>query len=130
MTDTLPVQDHKKILLVEDDEHISRAYLFALRQAGYDVTLAEDGIEALRLVKDHRPDLIFLDLIIPLANGFEVLQKIKRKEPERSIPVVVISNLGQASDQVRCKKLGAAEFVIKSNVSLKDLVTVAERYIK
>lgn len=124
-----PIIQRKKILLVEDDLLISRAYRFALGEAGFDVVLAEDGKEALEKIKDEKPDLVLLDVIMPLLNGFEVLERLKKKGKTGNPPVIMVSNLGQESDVVRGKKLGAVDFLVKSNISLKDMVETVTRQL-
>jgi DNA-binding response OmpR family regulator len=124
-----PNKDKKpiKIVLVEDDIFVSKAYIFFLTNAGYDVTHVDNGLEVLDTVKKAKPNIILLDLIIPGLNGFEVLAKLK-KSAHKKIPVVVVSNLGQESDEQLCRSLGAVDYIIKSNVGIHDVIERVERY--
>ena len=124
-----PERNKKRILLVEDDKLISRAYHYALTDAGFEVTIADDGNEALRKIKEENPDLVLLDVIMPILNGFEVMEKLNKKAATKRPPVIMISNLGQTGDIARGKKLGAIDFLVKSNISLKEMVEIVKRQL-
>ena len=121
---------NKKILLAEDDKFISIAYQDGLKRAGYEVIYASDGEEALKKAKQTIPDLMLLDLIMPVKNGFEVLEEIKKDEELKNIPVFILSNLGQESDIKKCKEMGAVDYLIKSNFSLSEVLKKIEEYLK
>jgi len=112
----------KKILISEDDHFLATAYKIKLTKAGYDVLLTADGQEALTAVDQYHPDLIILDLIMPVKDGFAVLEELKKNDAWKSIPVIVASNLGQKEDMEKATHLGAAEFVVKSDLSLEELI--------
>ena len=112
-----------RILLAEDDRFLRKAAGGMLRKLGHTVITAEDGEEALRLARAELPELILLDLIMPKIQGFEVLRRLKEDPDTRHIPVVVLSNLGQDSDLQRATAAGAVGYLVKSNLSLGDLVT-------
>lgn len=120
-----------KIIVVADDEpFILQAYQEGLQRAGYKILTAADGATALKLAKDHKPDLILLDLIMPDLNGFEVLEKLKHNRKLKNIPVIVVSNISKATDEHEVRSLGAIEFVVKSNYSLKDIVSIVRKTIE
>jgi PleD family two-component response regulator len=112
----------KKLLVADDEQFISTAYGDGLGRAGFTVVVAHDGEEALDKITAEMPDLVLLDLIMPKLNGFEVLKKVKADDSLKSIPVVILSNLSQDTDEAEVKKLGAADFIVKSNISLQDLI--------
>jgi len=118
-----------KILLAEDELFLSRTYENKLSLEGYDIQLAHDGEEAIRQILESKPDLILLDLIMPKKNGFEVLEVIKKDELTKHIPVIITSNLGQDSDIEKAMNLGATDYIIKSNISLKDLVMKVKEHL-
>ncbi len=120
----------KKILLAEDDKFISLAYLDGLKRAGYDVEHAKDGKEALEKIKSYNPDLVFLDIIMPEMNGFEVLEEIKKDEKFKNLPVIILSNLGQDTDITKGKELGAVDYLIKANFSMAEVIEKIEFYLK
>ena len=113
---------NKTILLADDDQFILVAYKDGLTRAGYRVVAAQDGEEALNILKTLEPDLILLDLIMPKVNGFEVLQKVKSSDRLKDIPVIVLTNLSQDSDENEVRSFGVNDFLVKADVSLKDLL--------
>lgn len=118
-----------KIVLAEDDKFISRAYGDGFTRAGFEVSIASDGNEAIKLVKANKPDLLLLDLIMPGKDGFETLTEVMADPTMKNTKVVVMSNLGQESDIERCKKLGAVEYLVKSNVSMKEVIDIVNKLI-
>ncbi len=112
----------KKILVAEDDKFLGNAYRIKLTKAGFEVQLATDGQEALTALQTFIPDLILLDLVMPVKDGFAALEEIKANDKLKAIPVIVASNLGQKEDTDRAMKLGAKDFVVKSDLSLDVLI--------
>ncbi len=111
-----------KILLAEDDKFISKAYQDGLGRAGFKVIAAYDGNEALKKAREEKPDIVLLDLIMPEKNGFETLEEIKADNDLKNIPIIILSNLGQDSDIQRGRDLGANDYLIKSNFSIKEVI--------
>lgn len=100
------------ILIIEDDSFFQKFYAEKLAEQGFAVTTAANGKEGLEILNKNRVDIILLDLIMPVMDGFEFLQEFaKLKE---SIPILVFSTLGQTEDIERAKKLGATDYVNKS----------------
>lgn len=112
----------KYILIVEDDEFISDVYQRKLLLEGFEVALAKDGEEALRTIRERRPDLVLLDIMIPLKDGFQVLSGLRVDAGLSDIRVVVMSNLSQGKDIAHAKELGALDYIVKSNIALPDMV--------
>ena len=112
----------KYILIVEDDEFISDVYQRKLLLEGFEVALAKDGEEALRTIRERRPDLVLLDIMIPLKDGFQVLSDLRADAGLSDIRVVVMSNLSQGRDIAHAKELGALDYIVKSNIALPDMV--------
>jgi DNA-binding response OmpR family regulator len=111
-----------RILLAEDDRFLRKAAETMLKRSGFTVIPAADGEEALRLAREHIPDLLLLDLIMPKMQGFDVLKELKGKPETAGIPVIVLSNLGQDSDVQLARERGAHDYIIKSNIALEQLV--------
>ena len=111
-----------RILLAEDDRFLRKAAETMLKRAGFTIIPAADGEEALRLAREHVPDLMLLDLIMPKMQGFDVLKELKGDEATSGIPVIVLSNLGQDSDVQLARERGAHDYIIKSNIALEQLV--------
>lgn len=110
------------ILIVEDDEFISDVYMRKLAMEGFEVSLARDGEEALRAIRDRKPDVLLLDIMIPLKDGFQVLSELRADAGLSDIRVVVMSSLSQGKDIAHAKELGALDYIVKSNISLPDMV--------
>lgn len=119
----------KKVLIIEDDEHISKIYNIKLKAEGIDVTIARDGVEGLEKVVSEDPSLVLLDLMTPKKDGFEVLAEIKKMPNRKNVPVIILSNLGQQSDIDRVMALGAADYLIKANLSFQEVVAKIREYI-
>ena len=111
----------RRILLVEDDRHLRRACAESLRQSGFTVIAAADGDEGLRAAGKEAPDLILLDVLLPRLSGLAVLREIKADPTTREIPVLVISNSSKPQDIAELMRLGAVDFLVKSNLSLVEL---------
>ncbi|MCK9344630.1 MAG: response regulator [Candidatus Pacebacteria bacterium] len=122
-------ENKKKVMIVEDDEHISRVYEIKLAKEGIVSSLARDGEEAVTKIIAEKPNLILLDLMIPKKDGFVVLEEIKKNPEVAGIPVVVLSNLGQQSDQDRALALGAKEYLVKVNTSIQEVVDKVKGYL-
>ncbi|MDO8503997.1 MAG: response regulator [bacterium] len=123
------LNERKKILMVEDDIFLRKIYRDKLTRAGFDFVEATNGQEGLNKVMAEAPDLVFLDLILPKKNGFDVLVEIKRNKATQNIPVVILSNLGQESDIKRGMDLGAKDYLIKADVSLSEVVQKAKEWL-
>lgn len=110
------------ILVVEDDQFLSAAYKLKLEKEDFAVSLAQDGQEALDILQTLTPDLILLDLVMPIKDGFAVLSDLKESEKLRDIPVIIASNLGQDEEIKRGIAMGAVDYIVKSNISLEEIV--------
>jgi DNA-binding response OmpR family regulator len=111
----------KRILLVEDDRFLRRACEASLRQRGFTVIAASDGEEGLRLARAERPDLILLDLLMPKLPGVDVLRALKADPATKAIPVLILSNSSREQDVSEVTNLGAVDYWVKANLSLKEL---------
>lgn len=112
----------KKILIVEDDKFLRELIAKKLSEEGFIVEEASDGEEGIRKIKEGRPDLILLDLILPSIDGFEVLEKIKEDLETKPIPVIILSNLGQKEDIERGLKLGAFDYLVKAHFTPGEVI--------
>ena len=109
------------ILLAEDDRILRKAGEATLKKRGYAVIAAVDGEDALAKAREHKPDLILLDVIMPKMQGFEVLASLKSDAATRDIPVIMLSNLQDESDVRKATEGGALDYLVKSNVPLDVL---------
>jgi CheY-like chemotaxis protein len=104
-----------RILVVEDRDEVRRALTDLLTSEGFEVSQATDGHQVPARVAGHRPDLILLDLIMPVMDGFEVLKTLKSHPSMKSIPVVVYSGASSNSNVERARALGAADFIPRAS---------------
>ncbi len=110
----------KLILVVEDEAPIARTLELKLKKALFDVEVACDGEQALASLAHKAFHLILLDLIMPKMDGFAVLEALQKQKCR--IPIIVLTNLGQEDDRKRATALGAKDYFIKSDTSLRDIV--------
>ncbi|HET9411900.1 MAG TPA: response regulator [Candidatus Saccharimonadales bacterium] len=116
----------RKILLVEDNAQLIEIYHLFLTQSGFEVAIANDGDQALDVAKEYKPDLIFLDVMMPKKDGFEVL-KILRHNPEYNCTlakIVMLTNLGDASKVSPQVHKDMDGYVIKAEIVLDDLLNI------
>lgn len=114
-----------KLLLVEDDNNLREIYQARLSAEGYEIVAAQNGEEALSIAKQHRPDLIISDVMMPRISGFEMLDILRATPELANTKVIMLTALGQAEDQARAGKLGADKYLVKSQVTLEDIVNCA-----
>lgn len=112
----------KKILLVEDEDLIIKLLQKKLLSEGYDVAIASDGEEGMKAIKESKPDLILLDIIMPKKGGFEVLEELNRDADLHDIPVIIISNSGQPMELDRAQRLGVRDWLIKTEFDPKEVL--------
>ena len=115
-------QKKQKVLMIEEDHFLRKIYRNKLILAGFDFVEATNGIEGANKITSERPDIILLDVILSRKSGFDVLIEIQNEKETRSIPVIILSNLGQESDIKRGLSLGAKEYLVKPEISLSDVV--------
>jgi DNA-binding response OmpR family regulator len=110
--ETLAMPD-KKILVVDDEPNVVRTLTFVLKKEGYEVSSAANGEEAIAKVHESKPSLMFLDVMMPKKNGYEVCQEIKSDSSFNDIHIVMLSAKGQEGDKEKALNLGANEFMTK-----------------
>ncbi len=111
-----------KILLVEDDTNLREIYSARFMAEAYEVITASDGEEALANAVRERPDLIVLDVMMPKISGFDVLDILRSTPETKDTKIIMMTALSQESDRTRGEGLGANRYLIKSQVTLEDVV--------
>jgi len=122
--------ENPQILIVEDDHFLSSLLKNRLEREGFGVTQAFDGEEALAILKELRPNLIVLDVIMPKISGFDILERISLDPQLHPIPVIAVSNLGQDSDMEKAKRLGAVDYFVKVKIPIDELVKKIKNLVK
>lgn len=108
----------KKIIqIIEDEPSLSSPVKSALQKAGYEVFVEANGDQATLAVKAHKPDLVLLDIMLPGKTGWEIIDEIGK-----DFRVVIMSNLDSPTREIDFKNKGASDYIVKSNISLKDIV--------
>jgi DNA-binding response OmpR family regulator len=107
------MSERQTIMIVDDDAFVRRPLEFILKAEGFHAVLASDGEECLRLVAVDRPDLIFLDVMMPGRDGFGVCHALKSDPEYSDIPIILLSARGQETDEARGLAMGAEEFMTK-----------------
>ena len=115
------------ILLVDDNLHLQIAFKKVLTSSGYQVELASDGEEGLRLAHSTRPDVILLDMLLPKLGGVDVLRALKADDATKTIPVIALSGLPM-SNEARLRRDGAISYLQKSNLENLDILLQAIDY--
>jgi DNA-binding response OmpR family regulator len=113
-------EQKKKILIGEDEKPMAKALQLKLTHAGFEALAVFNGEEVIEQLAKEQYDLILLDLIMPIKDGFTVLKELKEKG--NTVPIIVTSNLSQEEDAKRAKELDAVDYLIKSNTPLAAIV--------
>ncbi len=113
---------NKKILIVEDDKLLREMMSRKLKKEGFEVFIVTNGEDGEEKVREAKPDVILLDLILPGISGFEVLERVKKDEELKHIHVIILSNLGQKSEIQKGKDLGAEDFLVKAHFTPAEVV--------
>lgn len=118
----------KRILIAEDDKAASKVLVMELQKSGFEAVLTENGAEALKALAEGRYDLLLLDIVMPNTDGFSVLERLKKDGS--SVPVIVLSNLGDSNDEKRAMGLGAKAFLVKADTPIKNIIAKIESILK
>jgi DNA-binding response OmpR family regulator len=120
------VSETRKVLIVDDEPNIVTALEFLLRRSGYDVRLATNGAEALEQVDAYRPDVVLLDVMMPLKSGYEVCQRMRERPDLAHIRIVMLSAKGSEAEINKGLSLGADLYITKP-FSTQELVATIDR---
>ena len=120
----------KKILLIEDEKILAEMYQDKFTQAGFEVFLAFESKTGLTLAKKEKPDLIVLDILLPRENGITFLNWLRDDQEVATIPVVVFSNYDDPTTKRQAAKLGAKDYLIKTNYTPQEIIEKIKNYLK
>ena len=123
-------QKFSRVLLVEDDTFLVGMYVTKLQLEHFNTLVATEGEQGLMLAKQHLPDLILLDIVLPKMDGFLVLEELKRAPETRPIPVILLTNLGQKKDIERGIALGASDYLIKAHFMPSEVIERIKKVIR
>ena len=111
-----------KILIIEDDDFLRSLAVTKLEKEGFTVSMAANGQEGLATAQKELPELIILDLMLPIMSGFDVLASLKATDATKAGKIIVFSNLGEEADIKKCLDMGANDYLVKANFTLDELV--------
>lgn len=111
-----------KILLVEDDPMLQDIYLTKFKEVGFEVALAPDGEKVIPQLQRTKPDLMLLDIVLPLKDGWEVLSEVRKDPRWNNLKIVVLSNIGQPEDVEKGFSMGANLYLIKAHFTPSQVV--------
>ena len=114
--------EKKKILVVEDDIFISDIYQVKFSQEGFQVAVAVNGLEALKILDNFRPDIILLDIIMPQMDGIETLKKLKNDEKWKNIPIIMLTNISEKEKVEESEEMGVNDYLVKSQFTPSEVV--------
>ena len=123
-------RDRVRVLFVEDDPSVAQMYKLKLELDGYDVVVAPDGEKALELARSDRPDIVFLDIRLPKLDGFGVLEALRNEPKTERLPVVILSNYSERELIDRGLRLGALDYLIKTQTTPAHLSSGLEKWLK
>ena len=112
----------KKVIIVEDEEILRNLLHRKLIAEGYDADIAENGEEGLKKIRENKPDLILLDIVMPKMGGFEMMEEMQKDESISGIPVIIVSNSGQPVEIDRAQKLGARDWLVKTEFDPQEVI--------
>ena len=131
--------EKRKVLLVEDEPSLIAMYQAAFRSSLYELLIASDATEGLRLAQENKVELVLLDVIIPEAEGriiefnkrvgFNLLGRLKKDPKTKDIPVITLTNLDSPEDRKKASSLGAVDYLIKANFLPKEVVETANKIL-
>ena len=120
----IPAEGRRKIVVADDDPIVLKFLEALLTDAGYSVVTAEDGEKTLNRVREGKPDLIILDLVMPYHDGFEITRTVRQSPATRHVPIIVLSMKDKESDVLRCFELGVDDYIRKPFNALELLARV------
>jgi len=124
------VDSKKKILLVEDDSFLAGMYVSKLNLEDFEVSLADNGEDGLKIAKQKLPNLILLDILLPQMDGFEVLKRLKENPQTAKIPIILLTNLGQKKDVDRGLALGVKDYLIKAHFMPNEVIAKIKKILR
>lgn len=123
-------ENKKTIFLIEDDFLLVRAYEAKFKKEKINAWIANDGKQALEYLSKEPPAVILLDLMLPGLSGFEVLSAIRKNSKWKNVPVLILTNLGQAQDVEKAKQIGRIDdYIIKANVKISEVIDKVKTYL-
>ena len=119
-----------RVLLVEDDDFLRKICRTKMEREGFNVSVAINGKEALKKIIEGDPQIVLLDIILPIMDGFEVLKRVKEDPSKSSVPIIMLTNLGQESEIEKGFKLGAEDYIVKAHLTVGEIIEKVKEILK
>ncbi|PIV83591.1 MAG: response regulator [Candidatus Moranbacteria bacterium CG17_big_fil_post_rev_8_21_14_2_50_44_12] len=116
----------KKVLIVEDDNFVAEVYSTKLLEMGHEVQIAQNGEEGLALIEKSKPDLVLLDILMPVMGGIELLEELKKKVEWKNIPIILLTNVGEKESIQKARNFGVQDYLIKSHFTPAEVIEKIE----
>jgi len=116
----------KKVLIVEDDNFVAEVYSTKLLEMGHEVQIAQNGEEGLVLIEKSKPDLVLLDILMPVMGGIELLEELKKKVEWKNIPIILLTNVGEKESIQKARNFGVQDYLIKSHFTPAEVIEKIE----
>lgn len=123
------MNSQKSILLIDDEPAFLKTLGVKLEWEGYKVITATDGKEGLELASSLHPDLIILDILMPVMDGIQVLEKLRQNDWGKDVPVMMLTNLTHEEKESKAYAKNVKDYIVKSNWTLADILTKVNKYI-
>ncbi len=114
-------KEKPRIAIIEDDIAIVQMYQMKFEAEGYEVAFAEDGEQGLKLIEEFQPDIVLLDLMMPVMNGDDVLKKLRKEDWGKDLKVIILTNMGESEAPDEMEELGVEEYIVKSDLTPKEV---------
>ena len=118
------------VLIVEDEDFLVRVLKDNFKAEGYLVETASNGEEAVEILKESKPDVIMLDILMPKKDGFYLIEEVRKNHEFRNIPLIVLSNLGEDAPIRRALEMGADDYFVKSQYPIQEVVEKVKDYLE
>ncbi len=120
----------KKILIIEDEKMLAEMYYDRFTHEGFEVYSAFDAEEGMEMVKKVKPDLILLDILLPRENGTDFLERLRKEKDVGDTKVIAYSNYDEEKSRERAKKLGAKDYLLKTNYTPREILAIIRKHIE
>ena len=119
-----------KIVIVEDDIAIAQMYRIKFEVEGFEIETADNGKMGLELIKNIKPDIVLLDIMMPEMNGDEVLEKMRQEDWGKEMPVIILTNLGQQEAPAKLDQLNVDSYIVKAEMTPKQVAEIVKQRLK
>jgi DNA-binding response OmpR family regulator len=119
-----------KIIIIEDEPAVARMYQLKLTRQGFEVLMAEDGLDGLNLISEQEPEIALLDLMMPNMDGFEMLERLRAMPKRPATKIAVLTNMGDSEIEARARSCGAHDYIVKSDNTPSEVAQRVQDLIK